>query len=44
MAALSGVALMRVQKELKMLYEEPPPGISAWASNDSNISELDAGA
>ena len=40
--ALSGVALMRVQKELKMIYEEPPPGISAWARED-NLRELEAG-
>ena len=39
--SLTGVALMRVQKELKMIYEEPPPGISAWASGDS-LSELEA--
>ena len=40
-AALAGVALMRVQKELKMIYEDPPPGISAWARDDS-MSELEA--
>ena len=39
--SLTGVALMRVQKELKMIYEEPPPGISAWACGDS-LSELEA--
>ena len=42
MAALSGVALMRIQKELKMLYEEPPPGISAWI-REENSAELEAG-
>ena len=41
MAALSGIALKRVQKELKMLYEEAPAGISAWARED-NSSELEA--
>ncbi len=41
---LSGVALMRIQKELKMLYEEPPPGISAWMRDDENSAELEAGA
>lgn len=40
--ALSGIALMRVQKELKMLYEDPPPGINAWARED-NSAELEAG-
>ena len=40
--SLGAVARMRVQKELKMLYEEPPPGISAWARDD-DMSELEAG-
>ena len=25
-----------------MLYEEPPPGISAWVHDESNVNELDA--
>ena len=39
--ALKGVALMRVQKELKLLFEDPPPGISAWACDDS-MNKLEA--
>eukprot|EP00316_Scyphosphaera_apsteinii_P004983 CAMPEP_0119322596 /NCGR_PEP_ID=MMETSP1333-20130426/58656_1 /TAXON_ID=418940 /ORGANISM="Scyphosphaera apsteinii, Strain RCC1455" /LENGTH=266 /DNA_ID=CAMNT_0007329863 /DNA_START=34 /DNA_END=835 /DNA_ORIENTATION=+ len=33
--------LLRLKKELKMIYEDPPPGISAWTSED-NASELEA--
>ena len=40
--SLSGVALNRVRKELKMLYEEPPPGISAWAREEDSLREIDA--
>ena len=36
MAALTGVALNRVRKELQMLYEDPPPGISAWFKEDDS--------
>ena len=34
---------MRLKKELKMLYEDPPPGISAWAQEE-NFHEIEAGA
>jgi len=37
-----GVGALRMKKELKMLYEEPPPGISAW-SQEENCHELQAG-
>ena len=43
MASLSGVALMRMKKELDMLYKDPSPGISAWPKEDA-ASELEAGA
>ena len=43
MAASGGVGALRLKKELKMLYEDPPPGISAWAQEE-NVHELDAGA
>jgi len=39
----SNVGLMRLKKELKMLYEDPPPGISAWAQEE-NFHEIEAGA
>ena len=42
-AASGGVGALRLKKELKMLYEDPPPGISAWAQEE-NVHELDAGA
>ena len=41
MSAISKIALMRLKKELTMLYNEPPPGISAWASSE-NAFELEA--
>ena len=34
--ALTGVALHRVTKELRMLFEDPPPGISAWAREEDS--------
>ena len=37
------IGLLRLKKELVMLYQDPPPGISAWAKED-NASELEAGA
>ena len=40
---MAGVGAMRLKKELKMIYEEPPPGISAWPQEE-NMFELDAGA
>ena len=40
--ASPGVGTMRLKKELKMIYEEPPPGISAWPQEE-NMHELDAG-
>ena len=43
MQSAPGVAALRLKKELKMLYEEPPPGISAWA-REENCHELEAGA
>ena len=39
----TNVGLMRLKKELKMLYEDPPPGISAWAQEE-NFHEIEAGA
>ena len=42
-AMASNVGLMRLKKELKMLYEDPPPGISAWAQEE-NFHEIEAGA
>lgn len=27
---MSGVGLVRLRKELKMLADEPPPGVCAW--------------
>jgi ubiquitin-protein ligase len=42
MAALTGVALNRVRKELQMLFEDPPPGISAWFKEDDS-REIEAG-
>ena len=41
--ALGGVALMRMKKELDMLYRDPSPGISAWMKEDA-ASDLEAGA
>ena len=41
-SALTGVALHRVRKELQMLFEEPPPGISAWWANESDAREVEA--
>ncbi|KAL1511172.1 hypothetical protein AB1Y20_005988 [Prymnesium parvum] len=38
---LSGVALMRMKKELEMVYQDPSPGVSAWMQED-DASELDA--
>lgn len=40
--AAPGVSTMRLKKELKMIYEEPPPGVSAWPQEE-NMHELDAG-
>tara|TARA_B100000795_G_scaffold222885_1_gene177918 strand:- start:405 stop:605 length:201 start_codon:yes stop_codon:yes gene_type:complete len=39
----TNIGLMRLKKELKMLYEDPPPGISAWAQEE-NFHEIEAGA
>ena len=39
----TNIGLMRLKKELKMLYEDPPPGISAWA-REENVHEIEAGA
>ena len=41
--ALGGVALMRMKKELDMLFKDPSPGISAWMKEDA-ASDLEAGA
>ncbi|CAM9643071.1 unnamed protein product [Discosporangium mesarthrocarpum] len=32
---MSGVGAMRLKKELKMLAEEPPPGVCAWPVGES---------
>lgn len=40
--ALGGVALMRMKKELEMLFHEPSPGVSAWVKEEQP-SELEAG-
>jgi ubiquitin-protein ligase len=39
---MSKVALLRLKKELDMLYREPPPGISAWAKEENSF-EIEAG-
>ena len=39
-SGLTGVALGRVRKELTMLYEDPPPGISAWWANEAVMGAL----
>ena len=36
MMSLTGVAKMRVHKEMQMLYVDPPPGISAWAKEEDS--------
>lgn len=41
--ALSGIALMRLKKELEMLHIDPCPGVSAWIE-DEDPRELVAGA
>jgi len=35
--------LVRVQKELKMLEKDPPPGVSCWPKSEDQIFELEAG-
>ena len=41
--SLTGIALTRVRKELKMIYEQPPPGISAWWPHEEDAREIEAG-
>ena len=41
-APLTGIALTRCRKELQMLYEDPPPGISAWWANEADAREVEA--
>lgn len=38
---MAGVGLIRLQKELKMLADEPPPGVCAWPVDDC-ITHLQA--
>ncbi len=35
-------ALSRMQRELRMLEREPPPGVSAWPMSESRIDKLEA--
>ena len=38
---MAGVGLVRLRKEMKMLANEPPPGVCAWPVDDC-ISHLQA--
>jgi len=33
-------ALTRMQRELRMLEREPPPGVSAWPKDENRIHEV----
>lgn len=40
---MAGVGLIRLQKELKMLADEPPPGVCCWpAGNGDCLTHLEA--